>query len=483
MEALCLHKSHYNGTPTTILSSGSSSSNNSNNNNSSKNIDGSSPCSLDFASISLSSLFFYSTLVIHLYFYLCAEDKAATATPTTADNSRGGGRGRRRQQHQHTAENHRNNNHNNDNHSGNSHGSRSTPPLHPAHTVVWLLLSAQLLLALAHAGEAALLLGRQGAALPVTLAEAATRLLASALAPLYFDSVERRTSSGPVLPLVMLYLGSCAVDGLRLADLPGLGFDGRHLLFVTTLGTVLSSASLFLLLVLGIAHRTFQRSLGRRRRHAAKDRSTSPGATKKPFSSSSWHHLPPESDHQFFYRYEEASLWSKLTFGWMLPLLRHGYRRPLEKDDLGRVPETERSRPLYEKLRGRLRPLHEGQDGILRACVRLNWRLVAAGGAFRLLADLFGFAGALSIKLVVDGMAEDFERMMERQGGVGAEIGGNVSSSSSPAEDSVTYHALTLEEFFSDSYVIAFAMFLAALGQVQYLLFLKKSVMYTIYPQ
>ena len=52
-------------------------------------------------------------------------------------------------------------------------------------------------------------------------------------------------------------------------------------------------------------------------------------------------------------------------------------------------------------MRGRVE-----REGILRACVSMNAGLIVSGGVYRLLADTFGFAGALSIKLIVDAMSE-----------------------------------------------------------------------------
>ena len=92
----------------------------------------------------------------------------------------------------------------------------------------------------------------------------------------------------------------------------------------------------------------------------------------------------------------------------------------------------------------------------------------------RLLADLFGLVGALSIKLIVDGMAEQLLTKEESS----SSNNNNNSSSNSSAMDpssssSFSYRALTLEEFFTDSYVVAFGVLLAALGQARLLLHYK----------
>ena len=101
------------------------------------------------------------------------------------------------------------------------------------------------------------------------------------------------------------------------------------------------------------------------------------------------------------YRHDEASFPSRMTFSWLLPLVRLGYRTPLEAEDLCSLPERERAKVQYQAVRGRVE-----REGILKACVSMNAGLIVSGGVYRLLADTFGFAGALSIKLIVDAMSE-----------------------------------------------------------------------------
>jgi len=48
------------------------------------------------------------------------------------------------------------------------------------------------------------------------------------------------------------------------------------------------------------------------------------------------------------YKYDEASFLSRMTFSWMIPLVRLGYRTPLEKEDLRSLPETEKAKVQYQ---------------------------------------------------------------------------------------------------------------------------------------
>lgn len=97
-----------------------------------------------------------------------------------------------------------------------------------------------------------------------------------------------------------------------------------------------------------------------------------------------------------------------MTFSWMLPVLRQGYRQPLEIDDLHKLPSEEKARKHFEILKETIK---KPEEGILRACIVMNWKLIVSGGIFRLFADMFGFAGALSIKFIVDALSKDFEAM------------------------------------------------------------------------
>ena len=92
----------------------------------------------------------------------------------------------------------------------------------------------------------------------------------------------------------------------------------------------------------------------------------------------------------------------------MLPVLRQGYENPLEIEDLHKLPSEEKARKHFEILKESIK---NPEEGILRACIVMNWKLIVSGGVFRLFADMFGFAGALSIKFIVDALSEDFKAM------------------------------------------------------------------------
>ena len=61
----------------------------------------------------------------------------------------------------------------------------------------------------------------------------------------------------------------------------------------------------------------------------------------------------PASDSNPVDGLSRASLLSRLTFGWVYPLLALGHSRPLTEADLPQTPEPERSIALYEALEAR----------------------------------------------------------------------------------------------------------------------------------
>jgi hypothetical protein len=50
------------------------------------------------------------------------------------------------------------------------------------------------------------------------------------------------------------------------------------------------------------------------------------------------------------YKHATANLYSKATFFWLTPLLWVGYRTPLELEDLGELPEEEKTEHQFKKF-------------------------------------------------------------------------------------------------------------------------------------
>lgn len=50
------------------------------------------------------------------------------------------------------------------------------------------------------------------------------------------------------------------------------------------------------------------------------------------------------------YKHSQATFLSKITFFWLTPLIWHGYRNPLEFDDLGTLHESDTCRTQYDRF-------------------------------------------------------------------------------------------------------------------------------------
>lgn len=55
--------------------------------------------------------------------------------------------------------------------------------------------------------------------------------------------------------------------------------------------------------------------------------------------------------HNISYKHNNTHFYSKITFFWLNNLLWSGYESPLEEDDLGDVPEDEKSMIYYQKFK------------------------------------------------------------------------------------------------------------------------------------
>ena len=137
---------------------------------------------------------------------------------------------------------------------------------------------------------------------------------------------------------------------------------------------------------------------------------------------------------------------SKLTFFWLNPLLIKGFRKPLELEDLGRVPETETAKLLGHRFSRRLQ--QKRTDGALNlwSCYwSFSWPMIVLGGFLKLAGDLVGYVAPLGIKVILD-----YVNINDTQ--VTDSSGDHLQSNS-------------LEQLLSDGYVMAVIVFLSCLCQ------------------
>jgi ABC-type multidrug transport system fused ATPase/permease subunit len=362
-------------------------------------------CSVDFASIAVASIVIYVTLMVHVYLRFCG-------------GGNGGMRGKKGR---------------------NEDKAEDVVKVQRlfCHNLIWLAMVAQLLNSAFMLGEIIMIFAKQGQLFSVSMADGILQVLCAVVIPVYFDSAEERGAGLlTLLPLFAHFFGMSSVFGLRHLELTKMGFSYSDLRMATTCIAIAVNSLLFTLLSVAAARKLVS---DRRQRN----------------SSSS---IRDEAASDKVYRYDNASLASKMTFSWMLPLLRRGYKTPLEIADLHQLPERERARKHYEIMKKLTR---RPEDGIIRQCIYMNSKLIVIGGIFRFWADIFGLAGALSIKFIVDSMSEEAYRLLQSE----AKANETLTSDSMLPDYQPSYHALSVEEFFSDSYVIAVLIFLAALCQ------------------
>lgn len=61
-------------------------------------------------------------------------------------------------------------------------------------------------------------------------------------------------------------------------------------------------------------------------------------------------------DHSISYKHNNTHFYSKISFFWLNCLLWSGYESPLEEDDLGELPDDERSTIYYHKFKAIYNP-------------------------------------------------------------------------------------------------------------------------------
>ena len=163
------------------------------------------------------------------------------------------------------------------------------------------------------------------------------------------------------------------------------------------------------------------------------------------------HHSASEPDSKeypnskFRYTHNEVNLLSRWTYSWILPLLWHGYKTPIDVEVLEKVTEKEKSKNQAEKLKeiisvdGKI----DSCENLFRACLKMNWYVVLMGGLYRLAADICSLASALSIKWIVKSINDENKNQ------------GNQTEPASENNDS----ELVVNNFWTSPYVIVFAIF------------------------
>ncbi|XP_046390100.1 ATP-binding cassette sub-family C member 9 isoform X2 [Ischnura elegans] len=160
------------------------------------------------------------------------------------------------------------------------------------------------------------------------------------------------------------------------------------------------------------------------------------------------------------YRHAAANAFSKGLFYWLTPLLRLGYSRPLELEDLGRLPEEESTKVHFERFKqifeeekkrsakgsplptsgGRPKAAFGKKVSLWRCYLRFCWPLFTLGGFLKLLGDSAGLVGPLAISVIID-------------------------YASASSASTYQYSTPTVSEFFRNGYVMAVVVLVGSIAQ------------------
>eukprot|EP01071_Lankesteria_metandrocarpae_P003569 Lankesteria_metandrocarpae@DN3045_c0_g1_i1.p1 len=100
----------------------------------------------------------------------------------------------------------------------------------------------------------------------------------------------------------------------------------------------------------------------------------------------------------------EVSIFSRLTFNWVTPIIRWGYRNIIEAKHLYKLPKEQSSTVLMRKFNtewGEEMKKPHGKRSLLKAIWRMVWRTFACGGMLKLVHDCLLFLDPLALRTLL----------------------------------------------------------------------------------
>ncbi|ODN02380.1 ATP-binding cassette sub-family C member Sur [Orchesella cincta] len=168
--------------------------------------------------------------------------------------------------------------------------------------------------------------------------------------------------------------------------------------------------------------------------------------------------LPPKqraTSKNIRYLHNYSTLPSRITFYWFTGLLRLGYWHPLEEEDLGELPEEEKTSTQLKRFQAVYeieRDTNPGSTFSLWRCLfKTIWQSLLVGGLFRLLADFSGFIAPLGIKAIVEYTEQNYTLFPPSTNGTDL-TGGSLEN-------------LTISQLISNGYVMALIVLVASFLQ------------------
>lgn len=219
----------------------------------------------------------------------------------------------------------------------------------------------------------------------------ATSVVAVALAIYFYHKVEKHGKARRLSVLLFFWPCVVALKMSKLVILYGKGLSIRH---ATLEGTWLGLVFYLIMFVVELS--TFMQKFCLLQAYWRRSEVKMRGPNGVP------------NNDQVTYRYSSASLLSKCTFHWLVPLLRLGYSRPLELADLGYLPEKHTNENQYRRFnevysKEKSKAEAKGSRVSLWCCfLKTYWRTALAGGLIKVVGDIIGLMGPLSISLILE---------------------------------------------------------------------------------
>ncbi|CAL8071482.1 unnamed protein product [Orchesella dallaii] len=165
------------------------------------------------------------------------------------------------------------------------------------------------------------------------------------------------------------------------------------------------------------------------------------------------------------YLHNYSTLPSRITFYWFTGLLRLGYWHPLEEEDLGELPEEEKTSTQLKRFQVVYEDERDTNPGstfsLWRCLFKTIWQSLLVGGLFRLLADFSGFIAPLGIKAIVEYTEQNYTLFPTSNHHDSA----NTTLSNSSELTGGSLEHLTISQLISNGYVMALIVLVASFLQ------------------
>ncbi|XP_028037616.1 ATP-binding cassette sub-family C member Sur-like isoform X1 [Bombyx mandarina] len=111
------------------------------------------------------------------------------------------------------------------------------------------------------------------------------------------------------------------------------------------------------------------------------------------------------SSSKVSYKHNSSHFYSKISFYWINGLLYKGYESPLEMEDLGELPDKEKSVKYYKKFHSIYKSVektkYDGGPSIWTCYLCRVWPNFYIGGILKLLGDLIGLVPPLGLAFII----------------------------------------------------------------------------------